>query len=218
MRLILIGCEYVGKTTLANNLKDWGSPLGKHFHMDDGDFTIPDVTMSPDDQKTMANLSPFLKERFQRMVIFYHIDVLMRSNDCILGGFHIEEKIYGPRYYHPNIGVNYHRYVETLLPSDTILVNLKADSDVIKERMESNPHKYQLVQPYEVDEIQNEFSYEFQQSKIENKIEFDTSDLTPKTILDSFLNQVRPLLTPKEMYESLEAISTEELAKRMAQY
>ena len=84
--------------------------------------------------------------------------------------------------------------------------------------MESNPHKYQLVQPYEVDEIQNEFSYEFQQSKIENKIEFDTSDLTPKTILDSFLNQVRPLLTPKEMYESLEAISTEELAKRMAQY
>ena len=83
--------------------------------------------------------------------------------------------------------------------------------------MKSNPHKYQLVQPYEVDEIQNEFSYEFQQSKIENKIEFDTSNLTPETILDSFLDKVRPVLTPKEMYESLEAISTEELAKRLAQ-
>ena len=165
----------------------------------------------------MSNLSPVLKERFQRMVIFYHIDVLIRSNDCILGGFHIEEKIYGPRYYHPDIGVNYHRYVETLLPSDTILVNLKADSGVIKERMKL-PHKYQLVQPHEVDEIQDEFSYEFQQSNIVNKIEFDTSSLTAETILDTFLNKVRPMLTPKDMYESLEAISTEDLAKRLAQY
>ena len=218
MRLILIGCEYAGKTTLANNLRDWGAPLGKHFHMDDGDFTIPDVTMSSEDQKTMLKLSPVLKERFQRMVIFYHIDVLMRSNDCILGGFHIEEKIYGPRYYHPEIGVNYHRYVETLLPSDTILVNLKADSAVIKERMKSDPHPYQLVQPDEVDEIQDEFSYEFQVSNIESKIEFDTSNLMPETILDAFLNEVRPVLTPKEMYESLEAISTTELAKRLTQY
>ena len=40
MRLILIGCEYVGKTTLANNLRDWGYPLGKRFHMDDGDFVV----------------------------------------------------------------------------------------------------------------------------------------------------------------------------------
>tara|TARA_B100000949_G_scaffold166869_1_gene147310 strand:+ start:170 stop:826 length:657 start_codon:yes stop_codon:yes gene_type:complete len=218
MRLILIGCEYVGKTTLANSLRDWGVPLGKHFHMDDGDFTIPDCNMSPEDQKTMLNLSPVLKERFQRMVIFYHIDVLTRSNDCILGGYHIEEKIYGPRYYHPDIGVSYHRFVETQLPSDTILVNMKADSDVIKERMKSNSHPYQLVQSHEVDEIQDEFLYEFQQSNIERKIELDTSKLTPETILDTFLNEVRPVLTPQDMYESLDAILTEELAKRLAKY
>ena len=183
MRLILIGCEYVGKTTLANNLRDWGYPLGKRFHMDDGDFTIPDYhhrrciahrwsLLSPEDQEAMWNLSPVLKERFQRMVISYHLDILARYDDCILGGYHIEEKIYGPRYYHSDIGVSYHRFVETQLPSDTILVNMKADSDVIKGRMKSDPHPYQLVQPHEVDEIQDEFLYEFQQSNIKRKMEF----------------------------------------------
>ena len=122
MRLILIGCEYVGKTTLANSLRDWGYPLGKRFHMDDGDFTIPDYHhLSPEDQESMWNLSPVLKERFQRMVIFYHLDILARYDDCVLGGFHIEEKIYGPRYYHPESEVTYHRYLETKFPSDTIL-------------------------------------------------------------------------------------------------
>ena len=123
MRLILIGCEYVGKTTLANSLRDWGYPLGKRFHMDDGDFTIPDYHhLSPEDQESMWNLSSVLKERFQRMVIFYHLDILERYDDCILGGFHIEEKIYGPRYYHPESEVTYHRYIETKFPSSTILV------------------------------------------------------------------------------------------------
>ena len=62
--------------------------------MDDGDFTIPDYHhLSPEDQESMWNLSPVLKERFQRMVIFYHLDILARYDDCILGGFHIEEKI-----------------------------------------------------------------------------------------------------------------------------
>ena len=42
--------------------------------------------------------------------------------------------------------------------------------------------------------------------------------LTPETILDAFLNEVRPVLTPQDMYESLDAILTEELAKRLAKY
>ena len=200
MRLILIGCEYVGKTTLANSLRDWGNPLGKKFHMDDGDFTIPDYHhLSPEDQESMWNLSPVLKERFQRMVIFYHLDILARYDDCILGGFHIEEKIYGPRYYHPESEVTYHRYIETKFPSSTILVNMKADSDVIKQRMKSDPHPYQLVQPNEIDEIQDEFLYEFQQANIKRKMEFDTSNLTPETILNTFLAEVRPVLTGRDL-------------------
>ena len=200
MRLIFIGCEYVGKTTLANSLRAWGLPLGKRFHMDDGDFTIPDYHhLSTEDQEAMWNLSPVLKERFQRMVIYYHLDILARYDDCILGGYHIEEKIYGPRYYHPDSEVTYHRYLEAKFPLDTILVNMKADSDVIKNRMHSDPHPYQLVQPTEVDEIQDEFLYEFGQANIKRKMEFDTSDLTPKTILDAFLDAVRPVLTARDL-------------------
>ena len=117
----------------------------------------------------------------------------------ILGGFHIEEKIYGPRYYHPESEVTYHRYIETKFPSSTILVNMKADSDVIKQRMKSDPHPYQLVQPNEIDEIQDEFLYEFQQANIKRKMEFDTSNLTPETILNTFLTEVRPVLTGRDL-------------------
>ena len=79
MRLILIGTEYVGKTTLANALQEWGLKVGKRFHMDDGDFTIPDYHhLNEEDQHTMWNMSAVLKERFQRMVIYYHLEILER--------------------------------------------------------------------------------------------------------------------------------------------
>ena len=65
--------------------------------------------------------------------------------------------------------------------------------------MKSDPHPYQLVQPNEVDEIQDEFLYEFQQANIKRKMEFDTSKLTPETILEVFLNEVRPVLTGRDL-------------------
>ena len=42
MRIIAIGCEYSGVTTLLDGLHDWGQEHGVNFHMDDH-FTIPDA-------------------------------------------------------------------------------------------------------------------------------------------------------------------------------
>ncbi|MDA1348730.1 MAG: hypothetical protein O3A47_07675 [Chloroflexi bacterium] len=200
MRLILIGTEYVGKTTLANALKEWGMPLGKRFHMDDGDFTIPDYHhLDEHDQKTMWNLSPILKERFQRMVIYYHLEILERYDDCILGGFHIEEKIMGPRYYHPDMPVTYHRYLEHKMPGNTILCHMTCDPNVIRDRMKRDPQPYQLAKPEEIEELQAEFLSEWQESYLRRKMTFDTNALTPETILDAFLEAVRPVLDARDL-------------------
>ena len=130
MRLITIGCEYVGKTTLADALQAWGAENGREFHMDDSDFSIPDDRhFEEDEQMALLQAPPGLKERFQRMQIYYHIFVQSNCEDCIFGGYHIQEAIYGPRYYYPGTEVHYLKQVEGFLQPDTILVLMTADPD-----------------------------------------------------------------------------------------
>ena len=201
MRLILIGCEYVGKTTLADALKAWGLKRGRPFHMDDSDFSIPDDRhLSEEDQSAMVKLPPTIKERFQRFQIYYHLHILDRYEDCVLGGFHIQEAVYGNRYYYPGgRSVTYHREIEPLMPPDTVLALLTARSEVIRSRMEAAPHRYSLVKSAEVEEIQAEFEAEFAASSIRRKVRFDTSDFRPDQILDRFLVAVRPALNTRDL-------------------
>ena len=73
MRLILVGCEYAGKTTLANEIVAWigrtfGSSRTFHDH-----FSLPCNEFSAEEQEQLAALSPRLKEMFQRFLISYHL-------------------------------------------------------------------------------------------------------------------------------------------------
>ena len=50
MRVIVMGCEYTGVTTLINGLREWGLPRAFLFHLDDH-FSIPDrYHLDPEDQ------------------------------------------------------------------------------------------------------------------------------------------------------------------------
>ncbi len=199
MRVILIGCEYTGKTTLADALEKWGAEQGRAFHMDDH-FSIPDeFHIGEDEQKAMVTLLPAIKERFQRFQNYYHLDVMANNEDIILAGFHIEEAIYGPRYYYPDLPVKYTRRLETNMPEDTILVLLAAEPDVIRNRMEAVPHRYQLVQPAEVEEVQAQFEAEFRASWLKRRTRLDTTDLKPEGILDRFFEVVRPKLNERDL-------------------
>ena len=123
--------------------------------MNDSDFSIPDDRhLNEEEQEAMVMLPPTLKERFQRFQIYYHLDILARYDECILGGFHIQEAICGPRYYYPGRTVTYQRSIETHMPDDTILVFMTAAPEAIRERMEIAPHRYPLVKVHEVEEIQ----------------------------------------------------------------
>ena len=97
MRLVTIGCEYVGKTTLADALQAWGAENGREFHMATAtSASRTTATSREDEQMALVEAPPGLKERFQRMQIYYHIFVQSNCEDCIFGGYHIQEAIYAP--------------------------------------------------------------------------------------------------------------------------
>ena len=54
MRVIAIGTEYTGKTTLVQAIQKWGMERGIRHHMDDH-FSVPDqqTLTNPADQKAM---------------------------------------------------------------------------------------------------------------------------------------------------------------------
>ena len=167
MRLILIGTEYSGKTTLCQGLMDWGHANGIHHHLDDH-FSIPDCQMlkSEEHQEIMTGLPEALKERFQRFQIAYHVRLINKYEHILLGGFHIEEAVYGPKYYYPEIGrlAETPRAWEAGMPEDTVLVHLTATRDVIAKRMKEDPHTYQVVPEADIEEMQTAFDQEYRKT------------------------------------------------------
>lgn len=200
MRLIVIGTEYAGKTTLIDALMEWGDSIGIHHHLDDH-FSIPDRQfLSPGDQRAMLAMPPVIKERFQRFQIYYHIHVLQNHADCLLGGFHIEEAIYGPRYYYPtNPWPPYQRTIEAELPEDTILLLLKASPEAIRRRMREVPHPDQIVPEGDVEAVSAEFEREWRQSWIKHKLVVDTTELTPSSLLAEFQRRIVPFLDTRDL-------------------
>ncbi len=202
MRLILVGMEYTGKSTLCQGLMDWGHENGIHHHLDDH-FSIPDCQMlkSEKDQQVMKKLPEVLKERFQRFQIAYHVRLINKYEHILLGGFHIEESIYGPKYYYPSLG----RLAETTraweegLPSDTILVHLTADRDVIVQRMKDDPHRYQVMPESDIEEMQEAFDIEYRRTWIKRKFVIDTSEMTPEGLLEVFLRESIPHLDTRDL-------------------
>ena len=76
--------------------------------MDDSDFSIPDDRHFEEDEQTaLVEAPPGLKERFPAHADLLPIFVQSNCEDCIFGGYHIQEAIYGPRYYYPGTEVHY---------------------------------------------------------------------------------------------------------------
>ena len=122
MRLILIGCEYTGKSTLAGNISRWmieemGVSLVRwHDH-----FVVPrldghtiiraeasDATIgktehdlnTEEDEDQIMSLRPNVLEQLQRHNIWRHLHPgLLGADDVLFINFYYAEAVYAPLYY-----------------------------------------------------------------------------------------------------------------------
>ena len=122
MRLILIGCEYTGKATLARNISRWmieamGVSLVRwHDH-----FVVPrldghtiiraegsddvigktehDLNTDEDEEQIMS-LRPNVLEQLQRHNVWRHLHPgLFQADDVLFVNFYYAEAVYAPLYY-----------------------------------------------------------------------------------------------------------------------
>lgn len=203
MRLILTGCEYAGKTTLANEIVDWiGRTMGssRTFH---DHFSLPNAEFPEEDREQMLNLSPYFRGLFQLYMMNYHLhDAFYSDPDHNIVGFHIEEAVYGPLYYGYDGGVHAAsaraRGMDTEIMAkapDTVLVLLRARPDIIVRRLREAPHECQIVQEKDVELVLQRFEEEHGDSSLRRKIALDTSDVTVQETLREFTAQIEPHLT-----------------------
>ncbi len=178
----------------------WGDERGIHHHLDDH-FSIPDRQfLKQEEQEEMVRLSPVLKERFQRFQVVYHVRLINHYEHILLGGFHIEEDIYGPLYYYPGRkSAHPPEYYEAEFPSDAILVLLTAPPEVIEKRMREAPHGHPIVPAKDVQMVLDRFEAAYRASWVHHKLRIDTSDLAQAQLLQKFLDASVPHLNTRDL-------------------
>jgi GTPase SAR1 family protein len=214
MRLILIGSEYAGKTTLVEKIVEWrnatmGQPTPRGIVQFHDHFTLPWVghwdEISEEDMDKFMSLGPELKEMFQRYQFSYHLSPwAYRDSDHILVGFHIEDAVYAPLYYGYGKKGEYgdreafarHFEAEIIeMAADTVLVLLTASADVIAERMRSAPHARTVLKEKDIDFVLERFDYHFKHSLLRYKFTLDTSNATVEETLQEFIEAIEPNLS-----------------------
>ena len=196
MQIILAGCEYSGTTTLGLELQKWATnKLGLapqyHDHWKIPEIScyppgLPSATLTESDKNHILSLSPKLKEMIQRQSIIYHMPDKIDDSDFIYIGFHYEDTVYCDRYFsyggetevQGGSRTNYSRILEQKLLSgapDIIVIHVTCNSETIKKRMESDPHPYQIIKSQDIDDVLNNFEYEFNKSLL-SPLKLDTTN------------------------------------------
>ena len=208
MRLIIVGCEYSGTTTLVDNIGAWversmGGTMGKHDH-----WKVPEVSHSAhtkEENLAFLALSPALRESFQRYHMEYHMSRSFYADPHhVMVGFHIDEAVYAPLYYGYGAPEEYgdrqrsarRTEAEILeVARDTVLVHLKTSPEVIRKRMAAEPREFGPLKDKDVELVLKRFEEEYTRSFLRQKIEIDNTDLTPEETLAKFVEQIQPHLT-----------------------
>ena len=122
MRLLLIGCEYTGKSTLAGNISRWMiETLGVSLVRWHDHFVVPRLDShtiiraegsdaaigkaehdlnTDDDEEQIMSLRPNVLEQLQRHNIWRHLHPgLLSADDVLFINFYYAEAVYAPLYY-----------------------------------------------------------------------------------------------------------------------
>ena len=221
MKIVMIGCEYTGVSTLASAVYNWS-----HQVMDKGipivhdHWKVPQTWghpegatklkgMTAEERRQVMALSPRLKEMTQRQSLYYHIFPSGGDDrQFLMVGLHIEDAIYAPLYFDYGIPREYDvdrrvvmRIVEDDLlrfNSDVTLVLVKARPELVARRMREAPHEPSVLKERDIEQVLARFEEEFEASNIRSKLVLDTSDSTPEETLAEFISGYEPHLSQSD--------------------
>ena len=210
MQLILAGCEYAGTTTFAHAIDDWmAAKMGARFSLIHDHWKIPHTSGHPDDttpeeQSWLLEATPKIKEMHQRHSLYYHVQPSsFIADDHMMIGAQIEDAVYGPMYFgygqkgsaHDRELVM-HQVERTILQftTRTVLVHVTADTDVIRQRMNDDPHENQVIGEADIEAVKSRFSDLVKFSLLGRKIAVDNSGSMDDTMAE-FVRKIEPHLT-----------------------
>ena len=215
MKLILVGCEYSGTTTLALGINEWLKDLtGSGFRLIHDHWKIPhtsghlpedtDNFLTHEEQAQVMALSPKLKEMHQRHSLYYHTPNQPSDENKMLIGYTVDDAVYGQMYFEYGRPTDRQErrivapQVEKTMLShepETVMVLLRADPDVILRRMKDDPHDNGVLREEDIEYAVERFDEEFKYSLVQKKLTLDTTSSTPTDTLTEFAEKVGPYLT-----------------------
>jgi GTPase SAR1 family protein len=103
MKLIVVGCEYAGKSTLIREIVKWQREMYIHVNVHDH-FTFPSPgsitgadTWDPIDQQKIMEMTPAGRERFNHWGHVYHVGNQpswgLMYGDVIYEGYYVEDHV-----------------------------------------------------------------------------------------------------------------------------
>jgi thymidylate kinase len=201
MRIIMIGSEYAGKTTLSEKIYTWfEKATGErpwlswhdHFVMPFKEGTTPEAEA---EAQAIPTLPPSLLEKYVRYMIDYHFQFYGDSHHCVINWYYADA-VYAPLYYgyggtghyadRRQMARSYDSHVMKMAP-DTVLILVKARPELIRERMKADPRPTCPLKEADVETVVTLFQEEFDHSMIRRRFELDTSDSTPEKTFEEFL-------------------------------
>ena len=212
MRVIIIGCEYAGTTTLGYGIQSWAMRnIGDGFELVHDHWKIPHTInhpsdMTDDEQEQYMALSTRVKEAAQRHNLYYHTPA-KHDTDGICVGYYFEDTIYADLYYgyggdgSPGDRRVHSAHIEERnleFAPETVLVLVKASPEVIRQRMKESPHGRQVIEDEDVEVVLRRFEEAYEGSSIPQKITLDNSDSSPEETLAEFVSQVEPYLNERD--------------------
>ncbi len=206
MRLIVMGNEYTGKTTLVRRVKQWmavkmGDPtvmIHDHFMPRIGEGR-PGVTPE-EEEAEFYKLAPYALEMYTRYVTHYHLgDHFYSDNDHIVVNWFYADAVYAPLYFDfggPGQYADRHVMARSeeskiaQLAPDSVLVYMTASPDAIRERMRAEPRPTSRFREEDIERVNERFAQEFGSTLIRRRITLDTTDSTPEHTFADFLTRM----------------------------
>jgi len=213
MRLIIIGCEYVGKTTFVSELRKWMlDTLGScttsfhdHFVMPFGEGTSPE---EEEKAQQILHMNRALLERHVDYMMSYHLSSsFYDENDHCLVNWYFGDAVYAPLYYgygrageyaDRRVMARYYDKKVMEIAPDSVLVLLKAPPEVVLQRMREQPRPLCPLKEQDVELVLSRFEEEYAASLLRHKLTLDTTNTSPADTLRAFVRLIEPYLNEND--------------------